>query len=214
MKNLILRITLGFLLLTGCSTDESFESMEEQTTNSIYVLEQNTDQSTFRTIDIDNLQSSPNNFDFIRTDNSIGHTSGLFIPTKNNATVLSWSAYKDESGTYGTAELQIATRTYSMHLMMEAECIMIEDNEAVYGAIITQVVELKGDAPLLSEMWRFYFKVKDINNGLDFDQISNKWIFASPRSQSFCSIYTPSHPIWSSEEYTNVMKPGFVKVSN
>ena len=167
MKKSILKIAVGFLILTGCTTDETIESMEELTANSMYVLERNTNQTTFKSIDLDNSQRSANTLDFLVNEDEFGHTSGLFIPFKNNGTVLSWSANKDETGTYGTAELQLATRMYNMHIMMETECITIEGNAAVYGGIITQVVELNGNAPLITEMWRFYFKVKDINNGFD-----------------------------------------------
>lgn len=215
MKNLIVTMTAGLILLTGCSKDESFETTEEQTANSIYVLEQNNGQAMFRTIAIEPFQSGEN-FTTTTDNSEFGHTSGLFAPTNRDAVILSWSANRDETGTYGNAELQMSGPNYSMHIVMETECITVDGDTAMYGAIITEVVELSGNTPPLTASWRFYFQVKDNEQGigLGFDQISGKWIFASPRSQSLCAVYPPKHPIWSSNGYENVMNPGFVEVSN
>ena len=38
MKNLILSMTAGLILLTGCSKDDSVEQIEEQTVDHVYVL--------------------------------------------------------------------------------------------------------------------------------------------------------------------------------
>ena len=217
MKNLFLTITAGLFLLTGCSKDDSLELIEPKSANSIYVLDQNMDQANFNTIEIDNFQAEAK---LITTTerSGFGHTSGFYEPALRNPVTLSWSANSDDSGSYGTAELKISTPSYSMHFIMETECITVDGNTAMYGAIITEVVELIGDTPPLTTAWRFYFQVKDgDNNGtkrLDFDQMSNKWIFASPRSPSLCLIYPPNHRIWSSSGYQNVLNSGFVKVSN
>lgn len=215
MKNLIIPIALGVFLFPSCSNDESFEPVEEQTTDSIYVLEQNMGQSTLGIIEIDNFTSGAN---YLTTTNGndFAHSSGLYEPSFRDPVILSWYGNHDNTGAYGTAELQISRPTYSIHVVMETECITVNGNTAMYGAIITEVIELSGNTPPLTDMWRFYFQVKDktpsLRNGVD--QISNKWIFASPRSVSLCSIYPPNHPIWSSNGQADVLSPGFVEVSN
>ena len=217
MKNLFLTITAGLFLLTGCSKDDSLELIEPKSTDLIYVLDQNMDQANFNAIEIDNFQAEAK-FSTSTETSEFGSTSGYYEPAFRNTVILEWSANRDERGTSGTAELQISNPSYSMHFIMETECISIDGGVAMYGAIITEVIELTGDTPPLTVAWRLYFQVKDgDNNGtkrLNFDQMSNKWIFASPRSPSLCSVYPPKHPIWSSNGYENVLSPGFVEVSN
>jgi hypothetical protein len=215
MKNLFLILTAGLFLLTACSKDESFETIDEQSNDVIYVLDQNQEQGAFTTMAVDNSQGGLN---FTRTtDNSeFGHTSGLYAPMYQDPVILSWSANKDETGTYGTAELQISRTNYNIHVVMQTECISVDGNKAMYGAIITEVLELSGDTPPLTANWRFYFQVTDNQQGgsAGYDQISSTLIFASSRSPSLCNVYPPDHRIWSSNGYENVMNPGFVEVSN
>lgn len=214
MKNLFLTTAAALFLLTACSKDESFEQVDEQSNDVIYVLEQNQEQGTFRTVGIDNSQNGTN---FIATTNNsdFGYTDGLYAPMFRDPVSLSWSAIKDESGTYGTAELQISRTNYNIHVIMQTECLTVDGDTAMYGAVITEVVELSGDTPPLTVNWRFYFQVKDNKgaNGVGFDQLSSTSIFASPRSQSLCNVYPPNHRIWSANGHENVQSPGFVEVS-
>ena len=213
MKNLILLMTAGLILLTGCSKDESFEPIEEQTNDLVYVLEQHGNTSTFRTITPEGA-----NLTLITDKDGFGETFGLYSPYTRDQRLLSWSGFTDETGTYGTAEYYFSLPEYTLHFVMQAECIVVEGNKAMYGGIITEVIERSWNAPEITENWRFYFKVID-NEQRQFsshiyDQISNTMIFASPRSMSLCNIYPPGHRIWSSEGYQDVHEPGFVEVSD
>jgi len=214
MKNLIIPIALGIFLFTSCSKDESLEQTEDQTSNLIHVLEQNLEQDSFRTIEIDNFTGGIN-YTATTRDNDFAHCSGLYMPGNRDATILSWSGNRDNTGTYGYAELQITKPSYSLHIVMETECITLDGNKAVYGAIITDVIELRGNAPQIGELWRFYFQVTDNKLGFSTvaDQISSTMLFASPRSHSLCATYPPNHDIWSSNGRENVLDPGFVEVS-
>ena len=40
MKNLLLTLSTGLILLTGCSKDDSFSPVEDQTADTVYVLNQ------------------------------------------------------------------------------------------------------------------------------------------------------------------------------
>jgi hypothetical protein len=214
MKNLFLTLTAGLFLLTACSKDESFEQIDGQSNDLIYVLEQNNEQGTFTTMEIDNFQGGVNS---TRTTDhgDLGYTSGLYEPMFQDPVILSWSANKDETGTYGNAELQISRPNYNIHILMETECISLDGDTAMYGAIITEVLDLSGATPPLTANWRFYFQVKDNapENGIRGDQISSTSIFASPRSPSLCNVYPPNHLIWSANGSQDVMSPGFVEVS-
>lgn len=217
MKNLFLTIIAGFVLLTGCSKDESFEQIDEQSNDVVYVFNQNLDQAEFSNVTIDNLMESSS----IRSPGYgeyFAHSSGLYKPLFKDPIILSWFANLDDTGTHGTAELQITKPSFTMHFAMETECIIVDDNKVVYGALITEVIELSGNTPPITEMWRLYFQVTDNyqygSGGVDCDEISNNWIFASPRSASLCSVYPPNHIIWSCDGHTDVLSPGFVKVTD
>jgi hypothetical protein len=210
MKNSILLIATGLILLTGCSKEESFETTPEQIIDLVYVLEQNGNTSTFRTITLEGA-----NLTLTTEDEGYGETYGLYAPNTRDQRLLSWSGFTDETGTYGTAEYHFSLPAYTLHFVMQAECIVVEGNKAMYGGIVTEVIERSGNAPEIAVNWRLYFQVSDIEDSPNrgFDQISNTMIFASPRSPSLCSAYPPGHRIWSSQGFQDVREPGFVEVS-
>ena len=214
MKNSIFLIAIGLVLLTGCSKDESFEPTEEQTIDTVYVLKQIDGTTTMETIPLD----GQNGVDYTYTEDNPyenGFTNGLYISSSRETNIITWSGFTDETGNYGNAVLQMSTPGYSLHLILETECVTVDGNAAVYGGIITEVVERTGNAPPFGVNWRFYFKVVDNEegNGVNIDQISNTRIFASPRSMSLCDVYLPGNGIWSSQGYQDVHEPGFVEVS-
>ena len=223
MKNLFLTMTAGLILLTGCSKEESYEPVEEQTIDTVYVLKQIDGTTTMETIQLDGQTG----VDYTYTEdnpNENGFTNGLYRSTSRETTVISWSGFTDETGNYGNAALQMSTPSYSLHFMLETECVRVDGDAAVYGGIITRVVQSSGNPPSFGVNWRFYFKVIDSEQGRDinYDQISNTMFFASPRSMSLCDVYLPGHKIWSSQPYADVLEPayedvlepGFVEVSN
>lgn len=215
MKNLILTLTAGLFLLTGCSKDESFEQMEEQTIDSIYILNQIDGMTTIETTSID-LQTGT---DFTYTTdngNGNGQTTGAYISMNRNANTISWSGFTDETGSYGNAEVLLSSPGYSLRLQMVTECVTVDGNEAVYGGIVTQVLDSSGNPPPFTVNWRFYFKVIDTeqSGGISYDLISNTRIFASPMSPSLCNTYLPDNRIWSSQGHENVRQPGFVEVTD
>lgn len=214
MKNLFLAITAGLILLTGCSKDESFEPIDQQTTDSVYLLDQTVEQNSFSPLEIDNFPGDVN-YTSKPITNNFGHTAGLYEPMMRDPVSLSWLGNCDDTGTYGAAELEIRKPSHTIYVLMETECVTINDNTAVYGGTITEVMELSGNTPPITAMWRFYFQVidNDKNGHNGIDQISNIWIFASPRSVSLCSVYAPDHRIWSSKGHAAVLSPGFVEVS-
>ncbi|MBT8276789.1 MAG: hypothetical protein KJO39_11635 [Bacteroidia bacterium] len=217
MKNLFLAILSGLILLTACSKDESFEPIDEQSNEVVYVFDQNMDVADFSNVTIDKIQEISNNRG-PGYNEGFAHSSGFYKPQCKDPMILSWFANLDDTGCHGTAELQIIRPNFTMHLAMETECINAEGNKAVYGAIITEVIEISGNIPPITEMWRLYFEVTDNyqmgSGGFDHDQISNRLILASPRSVSLCNVYPPNHPMWSSEGHSDVMSPGFVKVTD
>lgn len=216
MKNSILLIALGSLILTSCSKDESFEQTEEQTLDSIYISKQNNGSTNWERTPMNALHTGTD-FTYTAYDNNeIGETNGVFVSTSRDANTITWTGFQDETGAYGNAEVLISSPSYTLRLQMITECVTVKGKEAVYGGIITQVTESSGNPPPFNVNWRFYFNVVDSgqNRGVSYDQISHTRIFASPRSQSLCNVYLPGDRIWSSQGYENVHQPGFVEVTN
>jgi hypothetical protein len=216
MKNLFLTMTAGLILLTSCSKDDSTEQINDQTTNSIFTLEQHNDRAMFIPFQMEETESSANFTTDTRTNEEFAHSNGLFDLNQRNPVILNWDGYQSNTGINGNASLKIVNPSFSLNIKMEPECIMVEGNAAVYGGIITEVRELSGNTPPLTVNWKFYFQVIDTESGspTDFDLISNTWFFASPRSRSLCTVYPPNHRIWSSNGHQEVTNPGYVVVSS
>ena len=214
MKTLktILVAIVGLLFITGCSKEETIKQQDPQSSNIMYTLEPQAEDALFKAIKVDQFLGNPTPVTITPT---FGYTAGLYQPNHRDPIMLTWLGDTNNATGYGTAELYISNPAYTMHLLMESECITAQDNKVMYGAIVTEVLELSGNAPSITEMWRLYFQVEDNSHVRSReDKISNKWIFASPRSQSLCNIYPPNHSIWSSNGTNDVVAPGYVQVTD
>ena len=214
MKNITLLFALGLILFTSCSKDDSLEQTELQTIDSVYVLNQFNDSATWDSQVLDNSQNGAN---YSYEDPNItyrAHTKGHYSQPSRDGMTLQWDGTTTIQGFQGRAVFKQATPNFSLHFNMETECITVDGNEAVYGGIITQVIELSGDTPIIGVGWRFYFKVTDNDQGgiVTNDQISNVTLFTSPMSPSLCNVHLPSNSIWSSQGYSEVIDPGYVLV--
>jgi hypothetical protein len=214
MKNWILTTSLMLvLILLGCSKEELVEPEANQATDTYYVLEQKGDTYVWSTIyrePKNNTQSVP------RPSSDHVATSGAYISEGRPFVDLTWCGFSDDTGTYGTAEIEVVAPTFSFHFIMGSPAIMGEGNEAVFEGIILEVLSKTGDAPEFGEYWRFCFDVIDVHSivGNDYDKISKAMMFASPRSALVCSIYPPGHYMWLRAGYNDVKPPGFVEVGD
>ncbi len=210
MKKLTLLFAIGLFLVVGCTKDESYKQIEEQTIDSVYVLNQLDGSSTWETMLIDELQNSAVRI-YSKNDGDAAHTDGYYVPASRDAMTITWSGTQNRNGPHGSASIQQSTPNFSFHFVLETECVTVDGNQAVYGGTITQVKTLNGNAPAIGVGWRIYFKVTDYDR---FDQIANCTMFASPMSPSLCNAYLPNNQIWSSQGYAEVIPPGFVVVKH
>jgi len=208
MKKLTLLFALGLFLVVGCTKDESYKQIEEQTIDSVYLLNQLEGSSTWGTMLIDELQNSATRT-YPENDGDDVHTDGYYVPSSRDAMTITWSGTQNINGGHGIASIQQSTPNFSFDLVLETECVTADGNQAVYGGTITQIKALGGNTPPIGVGWRFYFKVIDSEH---MDQIANCTMFASPMSPSLCNAYLPNNQIWSSEGYAEVIPPGFVVV--
>ena len=210
MKNLTILFALGLILLTGCTKDESYEQIEEQTIDYVYVLN-NSDGSFNQEAMQKDERQKPTAITYSTNDGVNAHTDGYYTPSSRDAMTITWSGSQNGYRTSGSTEIKQSTPNFSFHFVLETECVTVDGNQAVYGGTITQIRTLTGNAPPIGVGWRFYFKVTDSEH---FDQIANTTIFASPRSMSLCNVYLPNNQMWSSQGNTNVIAPGFVVVNH
>jgi hypothetical protein len=213
MKNSIFLMAMGLILLSGCSKDESNEQITQQFVDSVYVSKQIDGNTIWKTMSRDELPNE--SVDTHLRFNGNAHTSGYFSLPSREVINITWTGTQNDNRFLGSAELEQSAPGYSFHFIMETECVTVDGNEAVYGGIITEVIQTSGNPPPIGVDWRFYFKVIDGGRGgnTGFDFISNTRIFASPRSTSLCNI-KPSDPVWSSHGYQQVIEPGYVNVSH
>jgi|TARA_R110002110_G_scaffold175760_5_gene379484 hypothetical protein len=208
MKNLTLLFALGLILVSGCTKDESYKQIEEQTINSVYVLNQLEGAFTWETMLIDELQdSTKRTYSIIDGENA--HTDGYYVPSSRDAMTITWSGTQTTNGARGSAEIRQTTPNFSLLFVLETECVTVDGNQAVYGGTITEIKALTGNAPPIGMGWRFYFKVIDSQR---MDQIANCTMFASPMSPSLCNAFLPTNLTWSTQGYSEVLSPGFVEV--
>ena len=225
MKKSILLIGLGLILLTGCSKDDSIEQINEQaieqineqTTDVVYVTRQLDGNTIWETMEIDIDDINP--YSDTTDPRGYGFTTGLYKPLNTYPLLIKWTGTKDENGYSGSAEIRMTTPSYSFHFIMETECVTVIDNVAMYGGLITQVVEKTSNLPIdplpFGINWRFYFKVIDneVSRHSNVDKISSLRIFAPPRSKSLCNVYPPNHRVWDYKGYDDIHEPGFVVVN-
>jgi len=138
MKNLTLLFAIGLTLFTSCTKEESYEPIEEQTIDSVYVLNQFEGSSTWESMLIDELQNTAARTYSIN-DGDNAHTDGYYVPSSRDAMTITWSGTQTSNGARGGAGIIQATPNFSFHFVMETECVTVQGNQAVYGGTITQV---------------------------------------------------------------------------
>lgn len=218
MKNLVLIIIIASFVLTSCSKEEHIEPIhtgnlewqpliESQADQVFYVLERTEETLHCVKKTFDNSRHLEDT-----SFNGYSFTEGLYQTALQEVTHITWTGFTDETGTYGTAEIQIETSSLSLHFTVQADCVTVMDGKAVFGGGISEVFEQTTRGPQIGIDWGFYFQATESETG--FDTLSNTMILTPPNTASLCALYPPNHPIWSSEGHTNVYAPGYVAANN
>jgi hypothetical protein len=125
--------------------------------------------------------------------------------------ISAFSGTENSGGAHGSANLRLGPWDF----ILETECVMVEENEAVYGGTIAEIdgPPLPPGFPAVGD--NLYFKVIDNGQGsnADPDQV-NQLVFAGFGGDSACGILTPSHPNWDLAPDSDVSEPGSIKVNN
>jgi hypothetical protein len=138
MKKLIILMTFGFLLLTGCSKEETTDQIPEQTTDMVYVLKQSNGTVAWEAMEVNLLKNNSSGDENTNRSNS-AHAHGNYT-AYGGSTTITFSGTENNGGTHGSAEFRQVAGPYEVHLIMETASVAVNGNEAIYGGIITEVI--------------------------------------------------------------------------
>ncbi len=121
-------MSLGILLFSSCSKEETEDQITEQTADSTYVLNNSNGTPTWEIVTLDNLEviGTTNRGNSSHTHGSIEGFS-TFNGTQNNG------------GAHGSAVIHIPNQ---LHIVLETSSVAVigEGNEAIYGGLVTEVI--------------------------------------------------------------------------
>jgi hypothetical protein len=220
MKKTILSISIGLLLLTGCSKENVDPQIEQRTGDNVYVFNTNGEDSTWESITLDEFQSTNSKTGVTAPsasrDNSV-HTHGN---TELGPYTFNWSGTENSGGTHGQATVtqQFGPTLVTIHL--ETACVNAIDNAAVYGGTITMVENDPfgggGFGPFALGNIMF-FKVFDNGEGINApaDQIVGT-VVSIGDPEGCNTLGNPNSGFWSLPFFENVdvVEPGSVKINN
>ena len=214
MKKLTFTIVAGIALLTGCSKDETNEIIQNETNQEVLVVNQIDGTSQYEA-----LPNDAQYLDFNAADNKAGSleasTEGAFIPPYKNAMTITWDGVHNANAIYGQAEMKQESPNSNFIFSITTECVIAVGNEAVYGGVINKAKGVYDGFANVGEGWRVYFKVTDGDKAKGtVDQISNTILFAAPKTESLCNVYSPNDIIWTTLGTTDINAPGYVIVKH
>ena len=214
MKKLTFLIAFAIICFYGCNKQDSIPAADSQQVdnsgNYAFVFDNNSESHSWEKIPLSEIQSNSGS-STLKNGNS-AHTHGDFAWS---AWSISFSGTQNNGGTHGSAEADFVNGPFSVHLIMDTECVMVEGNEAVYGGTFTEVINNPFPSPGPFDVGNtMYFKVIDNGQGnkAPADQhVATILIF--PVGISFCGILSPSNPLWSASPTLDVVEPGSIKVN-
>ena len=207
MKKVFLLLSMSLLLLSSCSKENSDSQMEDQALDMVYYFSDTGDTPVWEAISLSEISNlNLGDITNLRGNNgNSGHAHGDFAG-------IEFSGTQNNGGTHGTATANFGPFTFSM----ETACVMVDENEAVYGGTI---IELDGPPTPpgfpISLGNQMFFKVIDNGQGNNapLDQFNAILLFTTPEN-SGCGTLTPSAPLWSVFPDVDIQEPGSIKVNN
>lgn len=206
MKKTVLFMSIGLLLVTGCSKEEFSNKMEESNAELNFVFKLDGNSSNWEEISPGEAPSNQNSLSIATTKANNGnsvHAHGSFPG-------VVFSGTQNNGGAHGSATVNLDPFIFTL----ETECVMVEGNEAVYGGTI---IERDGPQPPPGAPFNvgdhIYFKIIDNGQGnnADPDQFNGIISFSE---ESQCGVWNPSKIRWQEFLDFDVEEPGSVKINN
>lgn len=184
MKTLLKLAFLGILvtLLTNCHIDSSEvqpTNLDKELKNAIYMIDLKSGKVETISIDgFDLTEKRPDVSSNARFKGSVSANGHFGFTGLNGAKgTITFSAVKNNGGVHGNYNM---AGNPAPSYKASTTCLLVEGNEAVYGGLITKVIN-RGPFPGVVEGNYMYIKVKDSGAGKNApaDQVAS-FIFISP----------------------------------
>jgi hypothetical protein len=219
MKKIIFTLSIGLLLLTGCSKENVEPQIQQQSEERVYVLINNGEYSTWESNSLNDFQSTYSNSSVVnkRVNNgNSAHTHGSF---EGAPFTFNWSGTENNGGTHGSAIITQDFGPFIVTIIMETACVNVVGNEAVYGGLVTEVENSPfppGAGPFAIGNIVFF---KVIDNGQGNNAPADQYVQTLVSTSSLLECETlgqPDFSFWSLPFFAtnDIEEPGSVKVNN
>ena len=201
---------LALFLITGCAKENATpfktNTDDQQKESGALVLSYNGDNPVWEYVVVDELPSSQDGSHFV----GLRDNNGNSVHAHGDFPGVDFSGTQNNGGTHGSATLNLGPFTFTC----DTECLMVEDDKAVYAGIITELAGPPGFPFGVDDF--IYFRVIDNGEGSDApaDQFTGAIRFRFSTQPTRCGIWTPSHPSWTNYPDIDVPEPGKIKVNN
>ena len=221
MKKTILSISIGLLLLTGCSKENVDPQIEQRTGDTFYVFNNNGEDSTWEEIAVDEFQSTNSKTGVTAPNANRGNSTHTHGSLDLGDLQMTWSGTENDGGTHGSATLsQEFAPGLGVNVTMETSCVNSIGNEAVYVGRITDNDNATGFFAFLFAVGN-KVSLKVIDNGegnnAQADQFAGLGISIGgpfgPEPQVCESLGQPDSEFWG-QEPIDIESPGSVKINN
>lgn len=146
MKKLLFLMSFALVLLLGCGKEESniisLSSDDQQVSEQgLLFFVSAGEKEYWEVISTDELQTNSGS---VATRSNSAHTHGKFSTAPEGSEFYStyeFSGTQNNGGTHGSAEIIQVRPNGTRHFIMETACVVVIENEAMYGGLITEVIE-------------------------------------------------------------------------
>ena len=152
MKKTILSLSIGFLLLLGCTTENADTQIDEQANKLFSVHHFDGENLVWEEISLDEMKSKGSKSDLVSTTANKGNSVHAHGDFHGFGGTFSFSGTQNNGGAHGSAEIEISTGggpfggpIGTAHIILETTNVVIGnvagEYGALYGGIVTEVIE-------------------------------------------------------------------------
>lgn len=219
MKKTILLMSIGLLLIAGCSTENVEPQSEQQIEERVFVFNNNGEDSTWETNSLTDFHSKYSSSNIVTNRLNNGNSAHTHGSNDAPPFTFNWSGTENNGGTHGSAIITQEMGPSVVTIIMETACVNVIGNEAVYGGLVIEVENNPfppGAGPFAIGNIVFF---KVIDNGQGNNAQADQYVqtLVSTNSALDCeTLGQPDFLFWSLPFFptNDVEEPGSVKVNN
>lgn len=178
MKKTILSLSIGLLLIVGCSTESTDTQIEQQKDELVNVHHFDGDNFVWEAISLDEMKSNQSKSGTATTLSKRGNRVHAHGDFHGFGGTISFSGTQNNGGAHGSAEIEISSGGPfgpggTAHIILETTSVVMVnvagEEGAIYGGIVTEVIENTISSPPGQCGYNLgayvYFLVKDNGQG-------------------------------------------------